>query len=106
MNQESHIGLVSKIGGKVMQLIRVEKSTGQIISWLNSDDLYLNDTLKFVIDYFNKYPKCDVVVGACQRIDENGKKLDSIKRVKEFDLNSIIYNYNSLPQPSVFLKRV
>ena len=81
------------------------KSTGQIISWLNSDDLYLNDTLKFVIDYFNNYPKCDVLVGACQRIDENGKKLDSIKRIKEFDLNSIIYNYNSLPQPSVFFKK-
>ena len=58
MNQESHIGLVSKIGASHAINKGGEKAQDKLFR-LNSDDLYLNDTLKFVIDYFNKYPKCD-----------------------------------------------
>jgi GT2 family glycosyltransferase len=48
---------------------------GEIMAWLNSDDLLLPGTLAVVSDYFNKHPEVDVVYGNRLLIDENDMEI-------------------------------
>jgi glycosyltransferase involved in cell wall biosynthesis len=50
-------------------------TSGDIMAWLNSDDLLLPGTLAVVIDYFNKHPEVDVVYGNRLLIDENDMEI-------------------------------
>jgi len=50
-----------------------ERATGDILGWLNSDDLLLPGALRRVGEYFAAHPEVEVVVGGCIRIDENGR---------------------------------
>ncbi len=50
----------------------LEKSSGEIMAWLNSDDLIFPGTLAYVAHYFEKHPDVDVVYGQRIIIDENG----------------------------------
>src|SRR5512136_2069559 len=52
----------------------IRMATGEIIGWLNSDDLYLPGALKAVADYFRDHPECLWVYGRCSIIDDSGKK--------------------------------
>lgn len=47
------------------------KSTGQIMAWLNSDDLLMPGSLRFVAEYFSTHPEVDVIYGHRVVIDEN-----------------------------------
>ncbi len=38
-------------------------STGDILAWINSDDVYMPGTFNYIVNYFNKNPKVDVVYG-------------------------------------------
>lgn len=51
------------------------RSTGEIMAWLNSDDLLLPGTLRFVGEYFAKHPEVDVLYGHRIVIDENGSEI-------------------------------
>ncbi len=44
---------------------------GDIMAYLNSDDLLLPGTLHYVADYFQRHPKVDVIYGHRVLIDEN-----------------------------------
>lgn len=47
---------------------------GEIICYLNSDDIFFPDTLEIVVRTFNNN-QAEVVIGYCSFIDEKGKKL-------------------------------
>ncbi len=48
---------------------------GEIMAWLNSDDLLLPDALHAVADYFNRHPDVDVVYGNRLLIDEDDMEI-------------------------------
>ena len=48
---------------------------GEIMAWLNSDDLLLPGALAVVVDYFNKHPEVDVIYGNRLLIDENDMEI-------------------------------
>ncbi len=50
-------------------------ATGEIMAWLNSDDLLLPGTLNYVADFFNQHPDVDVIYGHRILIDENGREI-------------------------------
>ena len=80
-----------------------KKATGEIITWLCSDDTYNPDTLKFVGDFFYNNPKTDFLYGDVNAIDENNNVLRSLKSLK---LNKIAFltRIGTIPQPSSFYK--
>lgn len=50
-------------------------ATGEIMAWLNSDDLLLPGALNYVGDFFNRHPDVDVVYGHRILIDEAGGEI-------------------------------
>jgi glycosyltransferase involved in cell wall biosynthesis len=52
-----------------------QHATGEIMAYLNSDDILLPGALRYVVDYFNKHPDVDVVYGHRILIDEHGSEI-------------------------------
>lgn len=47
------------------------RASGQYLTWLNSDDWYLPDTVHEFVELFRSNPNAGVVVGTGQKVDEN-----------------------------------
>jgi glycosyltransferase involved in cell wall biosynthesis len=80
------------------------KATGEIITWLNSDDLFLPDTLNKVAEYFSNNPDKGAVSGDLIVIDQKGNELLQKKMIDLFPME-MIFSSISVPQPSTFFKR-
>jgi glycosyltransferase involved in cell wall biosynthesis len=79
-------------------------ATGEVIGWLNSDDLYEADSLVTVAKVFEENPRVDFVYGDYLIIDETGKTLIS-KREIDFDWEIMLCGLNYIAQPNVFFRR-
>jgi glycosyltransferase involved in cell wall biosynthesis len=83
---------------------------GEIIGWLNSDDLYLPGTLKAVNAYFTAHPGCQWAYGRCRIINDSGEvRWDWITRyknarLKNFTLGKLLRE-NFISQPAVFFRK-
>lgn len=77
---------------------------GEIIGWLNSDDVYNAGAIREAVAYLVTHPETALVYGDYQEIDSNGAVID-IVRVREFDLEYELNVANIIPQPSVFFRR-
>ena len=53
----------------------LDMSSGEIIGWLNSDDIYLPGALQKVIKYFEENPECKWLYGRCKIIDQHDKEI-------------------------------
>lgn len=86
-------------------------SKGEIISYLNSDDLLLKGSLLLIGKYFSNNPGFDWVTGKCIIIDDKGKETDKIiTGYKNFWLKYIRNKFslgilNYISQPATFWKR-
>ena len=82
----------------------LRRATGDILAYLNSDDLYLPNTFRIVAKYFASHPECDIVTGDFHVIEEHSKRLYSVRygRCVPAELNQGI---NRIGQHSVFWRR-
>lgn len=88
----------------------LKKANGEVIAYLNADDIYKKGTLNKVGKYFAKYPNTLWVAGKGETVDEKGRKtLEWVTDYKNYLLK--LNNYDLLlmvnypMQPSVFLSR-
>ena len=79
------------------------RANGEIIGWLNSDDLYEPHTLPKVVKIFNENPEYDLIYSDCHIIDAESNKTGSVKSM-DFDLNILINLDNFIHQPTVFFR--
>lgn len=77
---------------------------GDILAYLNADDLYLPDTVERVVQYFGEHPDVDLVYGDIIHIDENGGNEYPI-RAGPLDIDAYLGCMYYLPQPTVFFRR-
>jgi glycosyltransferase involved in cell wall biosynthesis len=88
----------------------IAMATGEIIGWLNSDDVYMPGALKKVIGYFDSNPECQWVYGQCNIIDHDDmeirKWVTKYKkyRTRKFHEKSLLFE-NCISQPAVFFKK-
>lgn len=79
------------------------KSTGEIMAYLNSDDLLLPGSLNYVADYFARHPEVDAVYGHRIIVDEND---DEVGRwvMPPHDSNVLTW-VDYVPQETLFWRR-
>lgn len=83
----------------------LNKCTGDIIAYLNSDDYYLPNALKKVEEYFMDHPKKSWLVGDCRVSDSKLSWTFSLKHLWPVELFSwFLQVFNTINQPSVFIK--
>jgi glycosyltransferase involved in cell wall biosynthesis len=58
------------------------RSTGDILSWLNSDEQYLPRTLKKVEQVFERNPEVDFIYGDALVVDASGKLLAARREIR------------------------
>lgn len=81
-----------------------ERSTGEIMAWLNSDDLYEPGALFGVAEVFARNSGWQAIYGDSYWVDATGQP---IRPKKEMSFNRFIwlYDHNYIPQPSTFWRR-
>ncbi|MBI1257808.1 MAG: glycosyltransferase [Chloroflexi bacterium] len=82
----------------------LQRSSGEIITYLNSDDLLAPGTIAFAVDYFAAHPTVDLLYGDGSFVDAHGKRLSPFKGAP-FDLELCVLNGQDLAQPGTFWKR-
>ena len=81
----------------------ISLSTGDVIGWLNSDDVYYPKALETVAETFDRYPEINVIYGKADHIDEDDKIIEPYY-AESWDyqkLKRICY----ICQPAVFLRK-
>lgn len=81
----------------------IQASKGDIIGWLNSDDIYYPGALLEVIRLFEKCPQVEVVYGEADHIDENDQIIETYY-TENWDYQRL-KNICFLCQPAVFFRR-
>jgi glycosyltransferase involved in cell wall biosynthesis len=81
-------------------------SEGEILAWLNADDLWnVPGTVSQVIEYFKMHPEVSLVYGECGRIDDGGTQT-GMSYIHEWDLQHAVENCDHcIPQPAAFIQR-
>lgn len=87
----------------------LERATGEIFGYLNSDDLLVPGALHAVVEGFREHPGADVVYGRCVYISEDGAEQFTVQgRVTGFlDYLQIwkrLFEREFLTQPEVFCR--
>lgn len=78
---------------------------GQIVGWLNSDDLYRPDCFRAVLQSFQQNPAVDVLYGDYRCVDARGQLL---RLRREIEFSHFILRYHRVlyvPTPSTFFRR-
>jgi glycosyltransferase involved in cell wall biosynthesis len=78
-------------------------TTGEIMAWLNSDDLLLPGSLAYVARYFAEHPDVDVVYGHRLMIDEDDGQIGAWILPAHDDLALTLADY--VPQETLFWRR-
>lgn len=79
------------------------RTSGEIMAWLNSDDLLLPGTLAHVARFFDEHPEVDVVYGHRILIDENDREVGRWVLPKHDD--EVLSWADYVPQETLFWRR-
>lgn len=81
-----------------------KKATGEIMMWLNSDDLLLPGALNTVVNFFSSHPNVDVLYGNRLLIDENDMQIGVWVLPDSHDAEAIQWA-DFIPQETLFWRR-
>ncbi len=86
------------------------RATGDVVAWLNADDLYAPGALRSVAEAFSRHSGAQWLVGRYEVIDAHDRPIrPGVVRYKERKLRRYRYRKllreNFIPQPAVFWRR-
>ncbi len=93
-----------KDGGQAEALNKgLRRAQGEIIGWLNSDDIYLPGALASVLAAFEAHPEAGLVYGDALSIDAQGKPFNHMRSRPHTLLD--LLSFSIISQPAVFMRR-
>lgn len=80
------------------------QARGEILAWINSDDIYLPHAISSAVATFQRYPDVDLVYGDVWIVDEDSRVIGDrmLTRVDRYDMLGM---GNCLAQPATFWTR-
>jgi len=81
-----------------------QKSTGEILAWLNSDDTYLPETFYKVAKSFKRNLEADLIFGNMYFINKSDLVIGEL-RLTKLNIDNFLYEGISIPQPATFWKK-
>ena len=81
------------------------RSKGEILGWLNADDMLMPNAIKNVVDVFLSTDEPQIVYGQCANLNEFGQLLNYSKIITNFSKEVFINTPNLLAQTSTFFLR-
>jgi glycosyltransferase involved in cell wall biosynthesis len=78
-------------------------TSGEILAWLNADDLYLPGAVSRAVAAMRAHG-AHVVYGGWRQIDEAGRLIKDVS-ARPFDYRELLSERNTIAQPSVFFSR-
>ncbi len=82
----------------------LERATGDLVAYLNSDDLYLSGAFSSVVEYFNEHPECEWLCGDTLMFGAGRNDEVVSADVPRSAAHALSWAYTA-PQPGMFWKR-
>jgi glycosyltransferase involved in cell wall biosynthesis len=79
------------------------RAQGEVVAWLNSDDVYLPAAVKQVVEIMQANPEVGLVYGNLQSIDSHGKVFNTIT-YQQYSLADLLA-FRIIGQAAVFMRR-
>lgn len=77
---------------------------GDILGWLNADDIYLDNVLIKVLNFFDANPTVMAVYGEAIYIDHNDRFIKPVTNIRDYNQRHLL-SHDFITQPSVFIRR-
>ncbi len=78
-------------------------TSGEIIGWINSDDIYYPGAVRAAVEYFDAHPEADVVYGMADHIDLEDRPFECY-RTEPWDFDRLL-RHCFICQPATFFRR-
>ena|ERR1035437_1146809 len=82
-----------------------DRSTGEIMAWINSDDKYHPGSLSIVSEIFEKYPEVNWLTGSITHFDVYGRTIRVFQPQRWSKYDYYTGNYGWIQQESTFWRR-
>ncbi|MBV9999027.1 MAG: glycosyltransferase [Verrucomicrobia bacterium] len=79
------------------------RARGDLLGWLNSDDVYYPGTLSRVIALFEAHPEVDVIYGRAHHVDAGGRAIDEYP-TEAWSFERLL-EHCIISQPAAFFRR-
>lgn len=81
------------------------RTHGQILGWLNADDVYKPGAVLKAVQVFLAHPEIGLVYGLADEIDENGVVITEALATFSFDFDRLLNRGDYITQPATFFRR-
>ncbi|MGI0494894.1 glycosyltransferase family 2 protein [Alkalinema pantanalense CENA528] len=81
-----------------------QKGSGEIYAWLNADDVYLEQVLPQVAEYFQQHPQVMAIYGEAVYVDANDRVLKPVTNIRNYSRKQLL-SHDFITQPATFLRR-
>ena len=83
----------------------IHRTTGEIIGWLNADDVYEPGAVSRAVEAFIAAPNAPAVYGDATFIDADGNHIRPCSHIEPWSLERLIGELDFIVQPATFFRR-
>jgi glycosyltransferase involved in cell wall biosynthesis len=83
----------------------VAQTSGQIIGWLNSDDIYEPGAISAVVEFFQQHQDVDLVYGDANFVGTDNRVITRCAHVEPYDWDRLVHYTDFIVQPAAFFTR-
>jgi hypothetical protein len=82
-----------------------EQTTGEILGWLNADDVLAPGALRTAGEFFAAKPDVALVYGNATYIDSDGRLIGPCAHIESFNIDRLLHYSDFIVQPAAFFRR-